>query len=204
MQNETTRSKPSGPSNPTPSSASRTTLGPISSRPPSRAPGTKPTSRARSAPPSAFSAAFLQTFLARATRLEDMPSSAPSALARGGSSGAAVWAGPWEVERVDGPHGPQWAVARRGEPVAAGGRAGRCPAPGRRGAAGVVAPGPGGAEPPRAGGEGQGCFGPGPGGRVPRRRGAPHPRPGAHAAGGGDGFPPSRWYHLECRRGGSA
>jgi hypothetical protein len=27
------------------------------------------------------------------------------------------------VERVDGPHGPQWAVARRGEPVAAGGRA---------------------------------------------------------------------------------
>lgn len=34
-----------------------------------------------------------------------------------------MWAGPWEVERVDGPHGPQWAVARRGEPVAAGGRA---------------------------------------------------------------------------------
>jgi hypothetical protein len=27
------------------------------------------------------------------------------------------------VERVDGPHGPLWAVARRGEPVAAGGRA---------------------------------------------------------------------------------
>jgi hypothetical protein len=27
------------------------------------------------------------------------------------------------VEQVDGPHGPLWAVARRGEPVVAGGRA---------------------------------------------------------------------------------
>ncbi|MFP3941838.1 MAG: hypothetical protein ACLF0P_16205 [Thermoanaerobaculia bacterium] len=81
--------------------------------------------RGREALASAFRPAFLTFFQRRASRLEGLPASAPSALApagSSGSSGAAFWAGPWEVERADAPHGPLWAVVRRGEPVADGGR----------------------------------------------------------------------------------
>lgn len=79
--------------------------------------------RGRAALASAFSPAFLESFQRRASRLEGLPASAPSALAPTGSSGAAFWAGPWEVERAEAPHGPVWKVVRRGEPVAEGGRA---------------------------------------------------------------------------------
>ena len=63
--------------------------------------------------------AFSQSFLLRASKLPELPSTAPAALATG-----AYWAGPFEVERSDVEHGGGvWAVVRRDEPVAAGGRA---------------------------------------------------------------------------------
>ncbi|MFP3941023.1 MAG: hypothetical protein ACLF0P_12000 [Thermoanaerobaculia bacterium] len=67
--------------------------------------------RPRTAPANAFT----RGFLLKAARLEDLPSSAGPAVAGGG-----FWAGPWELEPVEVPHGGLWAVARRGEPVAAG------------------------------------------------------------------------------------
>ena len=76
--------------------------------------GTTPRHSTRTAPPNAFS----QAFLLKAARLEDLPSSAPTPLTAGG-----FWAGPWEIEQIDVPHDLLWAVVRRGEAVAAGGRA---------------------------------------------------------------------------------
>lgn len=70
--------------------------------------------RSRKVPESAFTPAFLLA----ASRLEEAPSVGPSVL-----TGGAFWAGPWEVERVETPHGGLWAVARRGEAVREGGRA---------------------------------------------------------------------------------
>lgn len=76
--------------------------------------GTTPRRSTRTAPPNAFS----QAFLLKATRLDDLPSSAPTALTAGG-----FWAGPWDVEQIHVPHDLLWAVVRRGEAVAEGGRA---------------------------------------------------------------------------------
>ncbi len=91
---------------PSTSSASSSTSG--ASAPPSR--GSSRTPREN---------AFSQAFLLRASKLPELPSTAPAALAPG-----AYWAGLFEVERSDVEHGGGvWAVVRKGEPVAAGGRA---------------------------------------------------------------------------------
>lgn len=62
--------------------------------------------------------AFSQAFLLEAARQAEPPASGPPCL-----TGEPFWLGPWEVEPVTLPHGPVWAVVRKGEPLAAGGRA---------------------------------------------------------------------------------
>ncbi len=99
-----------------------------------QSPSTSPTSSASSAAPTSSGAsarasrgssgsppenAFSQGFLLRASKLPEPPSTTPAALAPG-----AFWAGPFEVERADEEHGGgAWAVVRKNEPVAQGGRA---------------------------------------------------------------------------------
>ena len=71
-------------------------------------------SKSASAPANAFS----PSFLLQASQLDDFPHSAPSRL-----TGGTLWSGPWDVEPVEARHGLVWAVVRKGEPLAAGGRA---------------------------------------------------------------------------------
>jgi hypothetical protein len=65
--------------------------------------------------------AFTHAFLVEVFRQEDPHLEGP-AVASGLVEGA-FWAGPWDVEPVSMAHGDVWAVVRRGESVAAGGRA---------------------------------------------------------------------------------
>ncbi len=67
-----------------------------------------------------FPNAFRPGFLLQAGMPELSVDEAPAALGRGGR-----WSGPWDVEPIDvsPDRGAVWAVARRGEPVADGGRA---------------------------------------------------------------------------------
>lgn len=103
MRNETKSSSPR------PAAASA-----VASRPNRPVPVRSRTAPKHRAPENAFTPAFLLA----AARLAEAPSSGPPVLASG-----AFWTGPWEVERVETPHGGLWAVVRRGEPMSEGGRA---------------------------------------------------------------------------------
>lgn len=81
----------------------------------SRASAASACGASRRPPENAFSASFLL----RASKRPELPSTAPAALAPG-----AYWAGPFDVERADVENGGGvWAVVRKGEAVAGGGRA---------------------------------------------------------------------------------
>jgi len=84
-----------------------------STRPSAPSPGTRAT-RPTAPPANAFS----KSFLLEAARLAEPPASGPPCL-----TGEPFWLGPWEVEPVTMRHGHVWAVVRKGEPLAAGGRA---------------------------------------------------------------------------------
>ncbi len=80
----------------------------IPSKSPDSAPPAEPARGGRSAPANAFSALYLE----KARHLEEPP-----------FERQALFAGPWEVEAVEAGRGTLYAVVRRGDAVAEGGRA---------------------------------------------------------------------------------